>query len=94
MGPRQYRTSKIDKYSDELCKYYVEGFDLLVKWMAKHWPSLDLSDLAVDDIEKEFMSDRPSKATMEKVMEGAIDVAEIMEEATITTPADPIPNEQ
>ena len=62
--------------------------------MAKHCPSLDLSDLAVDDIEKEFMSDRPSEATAEKVMEGAIDVAEIMEEATITTPADPIPNEQ
>ena len=23
-----------DEYSDELCKYYMEGFDLLVKWMA------------------------------------------------------------
>ena len=22
-----------DEYSDELCKYYVEGFDLLMKWM-------------------------------------------------------------
>jgi len=25
-----------DKYSDKLYKYYLEGFDLLVKWMAKH----------------------------------------------------------
>ena len=32
-----------NEYSDELCKYYMEGFDLLVKWMAKHHPSLDLS---------------------------------------------------
>nr|POE88942.1 hypothetical protein CFP56_68459 [Quercus suber] len=31
-----------DKYSDELCKYYVEGFDLLMKWMAKHHLGLDL----------------------------------------------------
>ena len=31
-----------DEYSDDLSKYYVEGFDLLVKWMAKHHLSLDL----------------------------------------------------
>ena len=52
-----------DEYSDDLCKYYVEGFDLLVKWMAKHHPSLDLFGLAVDDVEKELMSDRPFEAT-------------------------------
>ena len=40
-----------------------EGFDLLVKWMAKHHPSLDLFGLAVDDVEKELMSDRPFEAT-------------------------------
>ena len=52
-----------DEYSDDLCKYYVEGFDLLVKWMAKHHPSLDLFGLAVDDVKKELMSDRPFEAT-------------------------------
>ena len=52
-----------DEYSDDLCKYYVEGFDLLMKWMAKHHPSLDLFGLAVDDVEKELMSDRPFEAT-------------------------------
>ena len=83
-----------DKYSDELCKYYVEGFDLLVKWMAKHHPSLDLSGLAVDDVVKELMSDHPSEATMEDVMEEATNVAEGMKEATIVTPADPVPDEQ
>ena len=30
-----------NEYFDELCKYYVEGFDLLVKWMAKHHHGLD-----------------------------------------------------
>ena len=54
-----------------MCKYYVEGFDLLVKWMAKHHPSLDLSGLPVDNVEKELMS---SKATMENVVEEAIEV--------------------
>ena len=80
-----------DKYSDELCKYYVEGFDLLVKWMAKHHPSLDLSGLAMDDIEKELMS---SEATVENMMEEAINVAEGMKEATVITPVDLVPNEQ
>ena len=81
-----------DEYSDELCKYYVEDFDLLVKWMAKHHPSLDHSNLAVDDVEKELMFDHPSKATMENVTERATDVAEVMEEVTSTTPANLIPN--
>ena len=60
-----------DEYFDELCKYYVKGFDLLMKWMAKHHPSLDLSGLPVDNVEKELMS---SEATMENVVEEAIEV--------------------
>ena len=71
-----------DEYFDELCKYYVEGFDLLVKWMAKHHPSLDLSSLVVNNIEKELMSDCPFEVTAENVTEEAIDVAEGMKEAT------------
>nr|POE93724.1 hypothetical protein CFP56_31283 [Quercus suber] len=83
-----------DEYSDDLCKYYMEGFDLLVKWMAKHHPSLDLSDLAMDDVEKELMSDRPFEDTVENVTKGATDVVEVMEKAIITIPADPVPDEQ
>ena len=79
-----------NEYSDELCKYYMEGFDLLVKWMAKHHPSLDLSGLAVDDVEKELMSDHPSEATAKNVTEGATDIAEVIQEAAITTLADPV----
>ena len=70
----------------------MEGFDLLVKWMAKHLPSLDLSGLVVDDVEKELISVHLTKATMENVMEETTDVAEGMKEATIVTPTDPVPN--
>ena len=79
------------EYSDELCKYYVEGFDLLVKWMAKCHPGLDLSGLAVDDVEKELLS---SEATAENLTKGAIDIAEGMKEAIVVTPVNPVPNEQ
>ena len=62
-----------------------------MKWMAKHHPSLDLSGLAVDNVEKELMS---SEATMENVVEEAIEVVIGMKEAIVITPADPVPNEQ
>ena len=75
-----------NEHFDDLCKYYVEGFDLLVKWMAKHHPDLDLSGLVVGDVEKELMSDRPSEAIAESMMEEATDVAEGMKEATVVTP--------
>ena len=63
-----------------------------MKWMAKHHPGLDLFGLAVEDVEKELMFDRPFEATTENVMEEATDVAEGMKEATIVTPTDPVPN--
>ena len=56
-----------DEYSNKLCGYYVEGFDLLRKWMAKHHPDLDLSGLVMDDVKNELLADRPSKATAENV---------------------------
>ena len=31
-----------DSYLDELCEYYVEGFELFRKWMVKHHPDLDI----------------------------------------------------
>ena len=71
----------------------MEGFDIFVKWMAKHHHGLDLSGLAVDDVEKVLMSDRPSKATSENVREEATNVAEGMKEATVIIPIDPVPDE-
>ena len=61
--------------------------------MAKHHPDLDLSGLVMGDVEKELLSDRPSEATAENVMEEATIVAKVMEEAATTTPADPVPDE-
>ena len=80
-----------DEYSDELCKYYAEGFDLLVKWMAKHHPGLDLSGLAMDDVEKELMS---SEATAKNAMEEAKDIVKGTKEAIVITPVDLVPDEQ
>ena len=79
------------EYFDELSKYSVEGFDLLVKWIAKHHPGLDLSSLAVDGVVKELLSAEP---TAENVTEEAIDVVEGMKEATVIIPTNPVPNKQ
>ena len=65
----------------------MEGFDLLKKWMAKHYPELDLSSLVIGDVKKELLFDRPYEATAENVME-AMTAAEVTEEAATTTPAD------
>ena len=83
-----------DEYSDELCGYYVEGFNLLQKWMAKHHLDLDLFGLDMGDVEKELLSDHLFETTAENVTEEAIIIAEVMEEATTTTPANPVPDEQ
>ena len=79
-------------YSDELCGYYMEGFDLLRKWMAKHHPNLDLFGLVIGDVEKELLFDHPSEATAENVME-AVTTVEVTEEAATTTPANLVPDE-
>ena len=79
-------------YSDELYGYYMEGFDLLRKWMAKHHPNLDLFGLVIGDVEKELLSDRPSEATTKNVME-AVTTVEVTEEAATTTPENLVPDE-
>ena len=83
-----------DEYSDELWWYYVEGFNLLRKWMAKHHPNLDLFGLVMDDVMKELMSNCPFEAMVENVTEEAINVAKVMEKAAITTSVDHVPDEQ
>ena len=90
MAVKEFKDS--DEYSDELCGYYVGGFDLLKKWMAKHHPHLDLSSLVMGDVEKELLSDHPFEATTET--EEATIVAKVMEEVITTTPANAVPDEQ
>ena len=69
-----------------------KAFDLHRKWMAKHHPNLDLSSLVMDDVEKELLADHPSEVTTKNVMEEATNVVEVMEEATISTLADSVPD--
>ena len=61
-----------------------------MNWMTKHHPGLDVSGLAMDDVEKELMFDRPFEATAKNVMEEATNAAEVMKKA----PIDPVLNEQ
>ena len=82
------------KDSDELCGYYMEGFDLLRKWMTKHHPDLDLSGLVIGDVEKELLSDRPFEATVENVMEEATTIVKVTEEVAPITLVDTTPNDQ
>lgn len=92
MGVQEFKDS--DEYSDELCKYYMEGFNLLKKWMAKHHPNLDLFGLVIGDVEKELLSERPSEATTKNVMEEATTVAKMTEEAASIIPVDLVSDEQ
>nr|POE75821.1 hypothetical protein CFP56_05091 [Quercus suber] len=91
MAVQEFKDS--DSYSDELCEYYVEGFKLFRKWMAKHHPYLDLSSLVIGDVEKELLSNRPFEDIAENVMEEARTVAEVTEDAAPVTLADPILDE-
>ena len=50
---------------------------------------MDLSGLVMGDVEKELLSDRPSEATAENVMEETTTVAGVTKGATPITPADP-----
>jgi len=68
-----------DEYFEELCKYYMEGFDLLMKWIAKHHPGLDLSGLAIDNVEKKLTFECPSEATAENVMKEVLAHSQVQE---------------
>ena len=51
---------KSNTYSNKLCDYYVEGFELFRKYMAKHHPGLDFSTLDMETVEKEILANHPS----------------------------------
>ena len=46
-----------NEYSNKLCDYYVDGFELFCKYMAKHHPDLDFSTLDMEMVEKEILAD-------------------------------------
>nr|POF16262.1 hypothetical protein CFP56_23780 [Quercus suber] len=64
-----------NSYLDDLCEYYVEGFELFRKWMAKHHLDLDLFGLVMGEVEKELLANRPFEAIAENVMEKATTIA-------------------
>ena len=100
MGDLQFKLQKagatkvqefkdFDSYSNELCEYYVEGFELFRKWMVKHHLDLDLFGLVMGDVEKELLADHPSVATVENVMDEVTTIAKVIEEVAPITLADP-----
>ena len=72
-----------EEYSDKLCDYYVEGFDLFRKYLAKHHLELDFSKLDMEEVEKDILADHPTKAVVENDV--VIDVFE-------NVPTDPSPS--
>ena len=64
-----------DLYSDDLCEYYVEGFELFKRWMAKHHLKLDLSGLVMGEVEKEFVANRPFEVMKENVVKEPMTIA-------------------
>ena len=40
-----------DEYSEKFCDYYVEGFEIFRKYLAKHHSNLDISKLDMETIE-------------------------------------------
>lgn len=68
VGPEAVeKFKKFYEYSNKLCDYYMEGFELFCKYMAKHHPDLDFSNLDMEEIEREILVNCPSDATIEKM---------------------------
>ena len=51
-----------DGFSDKLFEYYVDCFELFRKYLVKHHPKLDFSQLDMEEVEKEMLEDHPSEA--------------------------------
>nr|POE69885.1 hypothetical protein CFP56_38093 [Quercus suber] len=78
VGPKAVeKFKKSDEHSDKLCDYYMEGFGLFRKYMAKHQPNLDFSTLDMEEVEREILANRHSDPTVENM--------EMMEDDTTIT---------
>ena len=85
-----------DGFLDKLCEYYADGFELFRKYLAKHHPELDFSQLDMEEVEKEILEDHPSDAaTEDEVMSGLtrrIPIDEIVPDVTESVPTNPSPS--
>ena len=60
-------------FSNKLREYYVDCFELFRKYLAKHHPELDFTQLDMEEVEKEMLEDRPSEvATVDEGMPGLV----------------------
>nr|POE75666.1 hypothetical protein CFP56_74028 [Quercus suber] len=89
-GPKAMeKFKKCDEYSNKLCDYYVDGFELFCKYIAKHHPDLDFSTLNLKAVENEILEDCSSN-------DAEVDIAEdvVGDDTVITTkvPMDPSPS--
>lgn len=59
-----------DEFSDKLYDYYMDSFELFHKYLAKHHLKIDLSQLEMEEVEKEVLEDRPSMTATEELLKG------------------------
>ena len=85
-----------DRFLDKLYEYYVDDFELFRKYLAKHHPKLDFSQLDMEEVEKEMLEDRPSEAAVvDKGMPnlvGSIPTNEVVLGVTKSVPTDLSPS--
>ena len=74
MKVKKEETKVVEKFKDfneylnKLCDYYVEGFELFRKYLAKRHPELKFANPNMEAIEKEVLSDRRSVKGLEMVV--------------------------
>ena len=69
---------KSDEYSDNLCDYYMDDFDLFRKYMAKHHLDLDFSTFDMEVVEKEILVNCPSASDVDGGLEGIVVTTEAL----------------
>ena len=87
-GPEAVEKFKMfDEYSNKLCDYYVEGFKIFCKYMAKHHSDLDFSTLDMEAVGKEILADRPSVGNADDRVEDIVVTTEPLVDWSPSNPA-------
>lgn len=86
-GPKAVeKFKKSNEYSNKLCDYYVDGFELFYKYMAKYHPDLHFFTLDMKPVEKEILEDRPSNDAETDTAEDVVGEDKVV---TVEVPMDP-----
>ena len=82
-----------DEFSDKLCDYYVDGFELFRKYLAKHHLGIDFSQLDMEEVEKEVLEDHPPEAATKELLEDrpsrVATKGDVIPDVTESIPTDP-----